>query len=205
MSRADRVDIKQMEDRLRDYLAERELCQAGRALEMAVGLHEGQKRYEGIPYIVHPMTMACHALSMGVDEDELLAVMLLHDVCEDCNVTSEELDVNDIVRRGVDAITFVQKEGEDKEVALERYYRNMRNNREASLSKLFDRCHNVSTMAAAFPTEKAQAYIRETKRYVYPLLDYVRETYPEFSPIVFALDYHMKSVIGAFEYPKTPM
>ena len=44
-----------------------------------------------IPYINHPFTMACHALAMGLEDDELIAALLLHDVVEDCGVSAEEL------------------------------------------------------------------------------------------------------------------
>ena len=40
---------------------------AYRAVDYAVTAHEGQKRKKSdIPYIYHPLNMACHALSMGI-------------------------------------------------------------------------------------------------------------------------------------------
>ena len=49
--------------------------------------------------------MACHALAMGLEEDELLAAILLHDVCEDCGVPPGELPVCEEVRRIVALVT----------------------------------------------------------------------------------------------------
>ena len=62
------------------------------AVDFAVKAHEGQKRKKSdTPYIYHPLNMACHALSMGVKEDEIIAAIMLHDVIEDCGKTLDEL------------------------------------------------------------------------------------------------------------------
>lgn len=195
-------NIAELEQYIHDYFEEHDMLQSKIALEVAVRLHQNQTRGEGIPYIVHPLTMACHALSLGVEEDELIAVILLHDVCEDCPVEVEELPVNDKVRRGVDRMTFLRGECENKGEAMDRYYRNMRDNREACVTKLFDRCHNISSMSQAFSDKRICSYIAETKKYVYPLFGHVKITYPEFTQAVFVLEYHTKSVIEAFSRMK---
>ena len=42
-----------------------------KAVDYAVEAHEGQKRKKSdTPYIYHPLNIACHALSMGIREDE---------------------------------------------------------------------------------------------------------------------------------------
>ena len=60
--------------------------------------------------------------------------------------------------------------GETKESALNRYYNLILTDRAATLTKLIDRCHNVSSMAGVFSKEKLKAYISETRDYVIPLL-----------------------------------
>ena len=42
--------------------------------------------------------MTCHALAMGIQDDDVLAVILLHDVVEDWQVTLDELPANDKVK-----------------------------------------------------------------------------------------------------------
>ena len=39
------------------------------------------------PYVVHPLTMACHALAMGLKDDDILAACLAHDMVEDSDLT----------------------------------------------------------------------------------------------------------------------
>ena len=54
-----------------------------RALGYARRKHHGQFRDNGEPYIVHPLSMANFAIGLGLTDDNLLAVILLHDICED--------------------------------------------------------------------------------------------------------------------------
>lgn len=170
-----------------------------KALSYARDKHDGQLRKSGDPYIVHPLTMACSALSMGLRDDAVIASILLHDVCEDCGVKPSELPVNDKVRRSVELMTFSVMEGETKEIAKNRYYNMLAQNREATITKLVDRCHNVSSMAGTFSREKLRAYIEETRQYVLPLLRKVKDSNPEDSDVLFVLKYHILSVVDSIE------
>lgn len=192
-------DADQLQSHLLDYLTEHGLSQSCRALEYASHKHRGQLRKEGIPYIIHPMTMACHALAVGLEDDTILSVILLHDVCEDCDVAPASLPFSETIRTGVRYMTYVRQPMEDKAEAHTRYYQAMRACPQACLVKLFDRCHNVSSMAKAFSDEKIRRYIRETKDYVYPLIEYTKECCPEYRRIIFLLEYQIKSLIHACE------
>ena len=170
-----------------------------KALAFAREKHNGQFRKSGEPYIVHPLMMACNAVSMGIKDDTVVATILLHDVCEDCGVSIAELPVNDTVKHAVDLMTFRVMDGETKEIAKNRYYNMLLESREASLTKLIDRCHNVSSMAGTFSVEKLKSYIEETRHYVLPLLRKVKTMYPEESDILFVLKYHIVSVVDSID------
>ena len=170
-----------------------------KALSYAREKHQGQFRKSGDPYIVHPLTMACDALSMGIKDDNTIATILLHDVCEDCGVLPEELPVNEDVRRGVQLMTFIVMEGETKEMAKKRYYNMLIQSKEAVITKLIDRCHNVSSMAGTFSVEKLKSYIAETRTYTLPLLRKAKDCYPEESDRLFTLKYHITSVVDAID------
>ena len=170
-----------------------------KALAFAREKHFGQLRRDGQPYIVHPLTMACNALGMGIKDDAVVATILLHDVCEDCGVNVVELPVNQVVKRGVELMTFRIMEGETKDVAKNRYYNMLLQSREATLTKLIDRCHNVSSMAGTFSVAKLKAYIEETRHYVLPLLKKAKSVYPEDAEVLFLLKYHMVSVVDSIE------
>ena len=170
-----------------------------KALSYAREKHQAQFRKSSDPCIGHPLTMAWDALSMGIKDDNTIATILLHDVCEDCGVLPEELPVNEDVRRGVQLMTFIVMEGETKEMAKKRYYNMLIQSKEAVITKLIDRCHNVSSMAGTFSVEKLKSYIAETRTYILPLLRKAKDCYPEESDRLFTLKYHITSVVDAID------
>ncbi len=184
---------------IRGYASGLHMTQTLQALTFARQKHSGQKRKSGEPYIIHPLTMACNALAIGINDDAVIATILLHDVCEDCGVTPEELPVSDEVHRSVDLMTFRVMDGETKEIAKNRYYNMLLENREATLCKLIDRCHNVSSMAGTFSVEKLKSYIEETREYVLPLLRKAKDMYPADSDALFILKYHITSVVDSID------
>ena len=184
---------------LRGYASALRMEETLKALSFAREKHEGQFRKSGDPYIVHPLTMACNAVSMGIRDDVTVAAILLHDVCEDCGIGLAELPVSEEVRQVVELMTFRVMDGETKETAKTRYYNMILQSRQASLTKLIDRCQNVSSMAGVFSEEKLLAYIDETRQYVLPLLKKAKNLYPQDSDVLFVLKYHIVSVVDSIE------
>lgn len=169
----------------------------GKALVMMERCHRGQYRKgkDSVPYINHPLTMACHALALGIEEDAMIAAILLHDVVEDCGITPDELDTSEEVREAVVLLTFVQEQGQTRMDAKEQYFKRISGNRIALIVKLLDRCNNISTMVTGFDKAKMISYIRETESMVMPLLDQVKHECPEYYNTAFLLKYQMKSVL----------
>ena len=175
------------------------------ALNYARRLHKGQVRKSGEPYIIHPLTMACQAVYMGVNDDNIIATILLHDVVEDCGVSVNDLPMNNEVKCAVGLLTYVkpsvylERDGEGPSILVVKnnYYDAISKNRIASIAKLFDRCHNVSSMAGTFSKEKLNDYIDETDMFVLPLLRETKENFPEYQDILFVLKYHIISVLDA--------
>ena len=84
------------------------------ALEFAAKAHEGQKRKNGVPYIVHPVSVAFELLRSGADE-RLVCAGLLHDTMEDAGVDSAELEE----LFGREIAELVSKDSEDKALSWE--------------------------------------------------------------------------------------
>ncbi len=62
-----------------------------RAAKFAIDAHHGtERRGKAFPYIIHPMEAAEIVASITNDQ-ELLAAAILHDVCEDTDVTEEDI------------------------------------------------------------------------------------------------------------------
>lgn len=195
-------DSEKMFTYVRGFANGARLKNTEQALIFAREKHKNQKRKSGEPYITHPLTMACNAISLGIGEDEILATCLLHDVVEDCGVNSSELPVNEYIQKSVQLLTFTSDKEKDeklKEHAKKLYYEDISKDRVATLVKLLDRCHNVSTMVGTFTKEKLIDYIEETRKYVLPLLQKAKELYPNDSDVLFTMKYTITSIIDSIE------
>ena len=178
------------------------LTQTSRALPMMREYHEGQTRKgrEGVPYINHPLMMASQCMALQIQEDEVLATILLHDVCEDCGVPAEKLNMPESITEAVRLLTFEIRKGETRAEAKARYYREIAGNRIALLVKILDRCNNISSMASGFSQARMRAYIDETEQYVMPLLTTLKNSYPQYYDAAFLLKYQMLSVVESLKW-----
>lgn len=139
------------------------------AIEFAMEAHYGQTRkYDGLPYIVHPIAVMTILREYTEDEDLLIAAVL-HDTVEDTAVTLEDIEnhfgyrVSDIVYGLTDIYT--------KE-AYPEYNRAQRKRLEAlrlgnevyevQLIKVCDITHNTSDIVKADPGF-AKKYVEEKK------------------------------------------
>ncbi len=186
------------------YCYAKALYQTQKALAFAKEKHNGQYRKPGhsdepVPYIYHPLLLTCHALALGLEDDDLLSACLLHDVCEDCGVQLDELPVNDQTREAVRLLTKPAN-FEKTDLEYKTYYNGIAGNRIALIVKLLDRCNNISSMATSFTDERMAEYIKETQEYIHPLMEKARDEYPEYSNQLFLIRYHMNSVIEALRH-----
>ena len=186
------------------YCNAKGLYQTKRALAFAKEKHNGQFRKQGhgterIPYIYHPLLLTCHALALGLEDDDLLSACLLHDVLEDCGVAAEELPVNEQTREAVRLLTKPADFGKT-EPEYRSYYAGIAGNRIAVMVKLLDRCNNISSMATSFSDEHMAEYIKETMEYFYPLMKQARDTYPQYANQLFLIRYHTNSVLEALRH-----
>jgi GTP pyrophosphokinase len=170
-----------------------------KAVDFALKAHEGQKRKRSsIPYIYHPLNLACHALSMNIVEDEIVAACLLHDVVEDCDVNADALPVNDEIKELVMLLTKEDSTDENRDKVIKAYYKEIGKNPKAALIKCLDRCNNLTTMSWGLSREKIFRMIKETEKYYPGLLDVVKAT-PEYNNAAFLLKYHMESMLDIYK------
>ncbi len=168
--------------------------EALKALDYAKEKHEGQFRKGPgkVPYINHPLTLACHAMAMGLVKDELIAALLLHDVAEDCGVPAAELPFSPRVRELVGLVTkpdpFLKKD----EPA---YYRAIGEDVEAALIKCIDRCNNLSCMAMGFSADRIADYLAETEEW-FPLLLQKVKSKPAYNNAAWLLTYQMRALLA---------
>lgn len=86
---------------------ERYLIMYLKALKIAYNAHKGQKRSNGVPYIIHPLRVA-----KSLDDDMEKSVAVLHDVLEDTEITLKDLKkLSPFIAEKINILTH--KEGED--------------------------------------------------------------------------------------------
>jgi RelA/SpoT family (p)ppGpp synthetase len=124
----------------------------GRAFEFAYRLHEGQFRKSGEPYIAHPVAVAGLLRDLG-GSPAMIAAGFLHDVVEDTEVTSEEIEerFGPEVRQLVEGVTKLSKinfksKTESQAENFRRMFLAMAQDIRVIVVKLADRLHNMRTL-----------------------------------------------------------
>lgn len=177
-----------------DYIAGQGLPQSMQALPQMKKLHDGQyRRGEGeVPYVHHPLMMAWHAISMGIGEDEVLAVILLHGVRRNCDIMPEQIacELSKEVLQALH-ILYLPPDAPERKAA---YYDGLRESHLAALVRCIDWCNKISTAAVGLPKEKLYDYIEDTEEYILPLLEYVQQNSLQYYRAVFLLKYQILSV-----------
>lgn len=144
------------------------------AFDFAFQLHEGQYRASGEPYIIHPIAVADLLRDIGASAG-VIAAGFLHDVVEDTDVTSAQIEAHfgAEVRALVEGVTklggihFTNKTEAQAE-NLRRMFLAMASDIRVVLVKLADRLHNMRTLGSLKP-EKQQRIARETREIYAPL------------------------------------
>jgi RelA/SpoT family (p)ppGpp synthetase len=171
--------LKSLEDKLFDTLGRQgrspeDIAFIRQAYEFAHKAHEGQLRQSEEPYITHPAEVSIILAELNADR-ETVASGLLHDVLEDCEVTSKDLEAKfgADVRAIVEGVTklgkfsFSSKEERQAEnfrkliVAIAEDVR-------VVLVKLADRLHNMRTLDFMVPGKQAEK-AKETLEIYAPL------------------------------------
>ena len=122
--------------------------------------HEGQKRKDGSPYIIHPLAVAEIVAEMGLDTDAILGA-LLHDCIEDTPSTHDEIAkrfgpvVAELVE-GVTKLTRVEYSTleEQQMENLRKMFMAMSKDIRVILIKIADRLHNTRTMQFQSPAKQ---------------------------------------------------
>ena len=169
-----------------------------KALDFAIKAHDGQTRKKSdIPYIYHPLNMACHCLAMGIDDDAIVAACLLHDTVEDCGCSYDELPVDDETKKLVQLMTH-EKNDDDRERIMKKYFDGLASDPKATLIKCVDRCNNLTTMSWGFSRGRIYRYIAETEKYILPLLKIVKNE-PDYNNAAWLLQYQIESMLDIYK------
>ena len=171
------LTIQKLMDKIKTYISsEKELEVIDRAYKFAYEKHFDQKRLTGEPYIIHPLNVA-YILTRTNADYETLSAALLHDVVEDCNVSSAEIEemFGHNIAVLVDGVTKINKL--NLSGTTEALINNQRKilvglseDVRVIIIKLADRLNNMQTLFV-HSEKKQKATARETLDILTPIAD----------------------------------
>jgi len=146
-----------------------------KAYELSRKAHEGQKRFSGEPYFIHPAATAKILAEYGMDA-VTIAAGLLHDVVEDGKASREEVE-KEFGKELLFIVDGVTKLGTHKYHGAERHAESLRRLLVATASdirvlivKLADRKNNMQTLEHV-PEHKRRRIALETLEIYAPIAD----------------------------------
>ena len=154
---AEGTELKQI---IATYLDAEDQAFVCRGMAYAVEKHGPTERKDGKKFYQHPFTVAYYLAENQLDADTLIAA-LLHDVAEDVEkVTIEDIeaDFNSEVAKLVNSVTKIETDSaesaprrlsksEQIRVTFNKLFKEMVKDERVILIKLFDRLHNMRTIA----------------------------------------------------------
>ena len=163
-SAADKEYIK-LRQTLEKSMDKSELEEIDKAFDWAREEHDGQFRFSGQPYIIHPIAVAQILADYGMDKDSIISA-LLHDIVEDTDATIEDVKerFGDEIASIVDGLTKMGKvplstKEEQQAENVRKMLLAMSQDIRVIIIKLADRIHNLRTLSFMRPQkrrEKAQ-------------------------------------------------
>ncbi|NTU99343.1 HD domain-containing protein [Candidatus Falkowbacteria bacterium] len=141
-----------------------------KAVTFAMACHKNETRDNGELYINHPLAACNSLIYLGVEDDAILAAVILHDVVENGHATLEEVraEFGDRVALLVDNQT--KRKTADGKEKTEEYYARIASDIGSVLGKGADRLNNISNMVQVFKIDRVQRYVKETEEYVLTML-----------------------------------
>jgi guanosine-3',5'-bis(diphosphate) 3'-pyrophosphohydrolase len=185
--------------RLKQYLKPQDIQVVWDAYRFAYQAHDGVVRKTGEPYITHPVSVACILADLHLDVPTILAA-LLHDVVEDTEITTEEIQekFGQQVAELVDGLTKLDKiEFQSASQAQAENFRKMllamSQDVRVILVKLADRLHNMQTLDA-MKAEKKKSIAKETLEIYAPIANRLglNTIYQELEDLSFQYLYPMR-------------
>ena len=145
-------DFSELESILESSKKNYDMDKIRKAYKFAEKSHGDQRRESGIPYILHPTSVACIVAELGMDTDSICSA-LLHDVVEDTPVTFQEVEklFGQDVANLIDGVTKISKipystREQQQAENIRKMLIAMANDIRVIIIKLADRLHNMRTM-----------------------------------------------------------
>lgn len=153
-------DYEQLKDDMAACNKSFDLTLIDKAYNLALDAHKNQKRISGIPYILHPTSVACILVELGMDTQSIVAA-LLHDVVEDTTYAIDDIEkiFGKEISNLVDGVTKLGKipyssQEEQQAENLRKMLIAMAEDIRVIIIKLADRLHNMRTIGCMDPQKR---------------------------------------------------
>lgn len=168
------IDVDTLVDHILEYNPKAGVKKIRKAYAFGKKMHEGQKRYSGAPYFMHPIEVASILAEQKLD-DATIITALLHDTLEDTDATYDIIvdefgeDIAQLID-GVTKLTNIQLSSKETKQAenFRKLFLAMAKDLRVILVKLSDRLHNMRTIRHMRP-EKQIRKAQETMDIYAPL------------------------------------
>ncbi len=151
-------------EQLREKLQKNFTCEEieiiDKAYAFAEKAHDGQLRFSGQPYIIHPVAVATILADLCMDYQSIVAA-LLHDTVEDTDVSVEKIkdEYGEDVAKLVDGVTKLGKvplstREEEQAENIRKMLLAMSEDIRVIIIKLADRLHNMRTLEFMRPQKR---------------------------------------------------
>ena len=166
--------VQNLIETLETYLPVERINELLAVFDFANRAHQGQKRKSGDLYITHPIAVASLLANIKMDS-QTIAASLLHDVIEDCGVTTEQLkekfggNIADLVEgtTKIEKIPSLSNAQTDAET-LRKMFLAMAQDVRVVIIKLADRLHNMRTLEY-LSVDRQKSIAEETREIYAPL------------------------------------
>ncbi|WP_410950947.1 hypothetical protein [Pseudomonas sp. S1(2024)] len=149
-------------------------------MELAAHYHSGTRKDGVTPEFYHQLSILGVAITQHLNLTSPASVylaILAHDLVEDFPESKAVLQA-----QFPEVVTYsvrLSKYRDGVEISKEQYFQEMAHCPVASVAKLIDRLHNLSTMTGVFSNEKMLAYAKEVDDYFLPMAKTARKLFPE--------------------------
>lgn len=167
----------------------------------AKGYHKGTRKDGVTPEFAHQIWIANVIRTLPLERAMMERCMIcafLHDVCEDYEVTFEEIRRR-FGEEAADDVERMTKKYRGVVVDTETYFRRLAESPVAALVKGVDRTHNVHSMSGVFQPHKQRAYILESRERHLPMLKLARRQFPQWEPAYENIKQTLNARLGLIE------
>lgn len=163
------------------------------ALPLAKSYYKDYKRKTGDPFIIHPLRVASYLISLNIDDDDVCAAAILHEIINTCHLDYNGVEIVTKHHINPHVLELIRLAANAENYPLDIYYDALRKSPEALMLKLSD-CAHTCTKLMDFSDEEIKEYIEECEKYIYTSCIYGVEHYPKYVSSIGIALFHISSI-----------